>query len=284
MGLKQKETKGKKEVKKKSKTDSNVDIGKDIGRKERKTKRAVIESEEVAEKVTTKKTKIGSFVIKDLPDLPKVDTDPELQKIAENSNKVEKAAKKKKESKQNKSDKESYLSVSTAAKDGEVPKVPAFSSPKNRGVVYISHIPHGFYEKQMREFFSQFGSVTNLRLGRSRNTGKSRGYAFVEFKFHEVATIVAESMNNYLMFDKILKCSVVPQEKVSQAMFAGKIKPSRPPGKTRRAMVKKLHNSVKDEATTAKRRSKQIEKVNATMKKLKDAGIDYDFQIAEMSQ
>merc|ERR1712133_356798 len=175
-----------------------------------------------------------------------------LQKIAENSNKVEKAAKKKNESKQNKSDKESYLSVSTAAKDGEVPKVPAFSSPKNRGVVYISHIPHGFYEKQMREFFSQFGSVTNLRLGRSRNTGKSRGYAFVEFKFHEVATIVAESMNNYLMFDKILKCSVVPQEKVSQAMFAGKIKASRPPGNPRRAMVKKMHNSVKDEATTAK--------------------------------
>ena len=49
-------------------------------------------------------------------------------------------------------------------------------------------------------------------------------------------------------------------------------------------MVKKLHNSVKDEATTAKRRSRQIEKVNSTLKKLKEAGIDYDFQIAEMSQ
>jgi len=284
MGLKQKETKGKKEVKKsqkKSKTDSNVDIGKDIGRKKVKSKPTSTATEEATVTVTTKKTKIGNFVIKELPT---VETDPELQKIADTSNKVEKAAKKKKDSKVSKPDKESYLSVSTPVQDGEVPKVPAFSSPKNRGVVYISHIPHGFYEKQMREFFSQFGSVTNLRLGRSRNTGRSRGYAFVEFKFHEVATIVSESMNNYLMFDKILKCSVVPQEKVSQAMFAGKIKPSRPPGKTRRANVKKLHNSVKDEATTAKRRSRQIERVNSTLNKLKEAGIDYDFQIAELSQ
>ena len=35
-----------------------------------------------------------------------------------------------------------------------------------RAVIYISHIPHGFYEKAMRAFFGQFGTVTNLRLGR----------------------------------------------------------------------------------------------------------------------
>ena len=40
----------------------------------------------------------------------------------------------------------------------------ATGKPRRRGVVYISHIPHGFYEKQMQQFFTQFGSVTNLRL------------------------------------------------------------------------------------------------------------------------
>ena len=86
-------------------------------------------------------------------------------------------------------EKESYLSVTDATEDGEVPKVPSFSAPSSRGVIYISHIPHGFYEKQMREFFGQFGSVTNLRLGRSKKTGKSCGYAFVEFKYPEVAKV-----------------------------------------------------------------------------------------------
>lgn len=37
-------------------------------------------------------------------------------------------------------------------------------------------------------------------------TGKSRGYAFVEFEFEEVAKIAAEAMNNYLMFERLIKC------------------------------------------------------------------------------
>ena len=37
-----------------------------------------------------------------------------------------------------------------------------------KGVVYVGHIPHGFFEQEMRGFFSQFGTVTRLRLARSR--------------------------------------------------------------------------------------------------------------------
>ena len=44
-----------------------------------------------------------------------------------------------------------------------------------RGVVYLSNVPHGFYENQMFKFFSQFGKVTNIRLGRSMKTGNFRG-------------------------------------------------------------------------------------------------------------
>ena len=40
----------------------------------------------------------------------------------------------------------------------------------------------------------------------SLQTGRSKGYAFVEFECDEVAKIVAETMNNYLMFNKLLKC------------------------------------------------------------------------------
>ena len=35
--------------------------------------------------------------------------------------------------------------------------------------IYLGHIPHGFYEKEMEGFFSQFGVVTNLRLSRSKD-------------------------------------------------------------------------------------------------------------------
>ena len=37
-------------------------------------------------------------------------------------------------------------------------------------------------------------------------TARSKGYAFVEFACDEVAKIVAETMHNYMMFGKLLKC------------------------------------------------------------------------------
>lgn len=37
-------------------------------------------------------------------------------------------------------------------------------STRKRGVVYFSHVPHGFYEKEMRQFFTQFGKVTNINI------------------------------------------------------------------------------------------------------------------------
>jgi RNA recognition motif-containing protein len=35
--------------------------------------------------------------------------------------------------------------------------------------------------------------------------GKPKGYAFIEFLYSEVAQVVAETMNNYLMCGRLLK-------------------------------------------------------------------------------
>jgi hypothetical protein len=43
-------------------------------------------------------------------------------------------------------------------KDGEI----------KRGVVYLGHLPFGFFEAQLKSFFSQFGEVTRLRVSRSK--------------------------------------------------------------------------------------------------------------------
>lgn len=39
---------------------------------------------------------------------------------------------------------------------------------KKKGVLYVGRLPHGFYEKQMRMYFSQFGPVLRLRMSRNR--------------------------------------------------------------------------------------------------------------------
>lgn len=57
----------------------------------------------------------------------------------------------------------------------------------------------------MTEYFKQFGVVTNVRVIRSKRTGNSKGFAFVEFKEPSVGQIVAETMNNYLMGKRLIK-------------------------------------------------------------------------------
>nr|XP_019542494.2 LOW QUALITY PROTEIN: MKI67 FHA domain-interacting nucleolar phosphoprotein [Aedes albopictus] len=79
-----------------------------------------------------------------------------------------------------------------------------------KGIIYVKHLPHGFFENQLRTFFSQFGNVTRVHVARSKRTLRSRGYAYVEFTYREVAQIAAETMNNYLMFGKLLKTGLLP--------------------------------------------------------------------------
>ena len=95
--------------------------------------------------------------------------------------------------------------------------------------IYLGHIPHGFYEKEMEGFFSQFGTVTNLRLSRSKRTGASKGYAFIEFGDAETASIAAKTMDKYLMHGKQLVAHVVPPETANRPkLFKGSDKPFLP--------------------------------------------------------
>jgi len=93
-------------------------------------------------------------------------------------------------------------------------------------VVYVGHVPHGFYEQEMEGFFSQFGELTNLRLSRSKRTGASKGYAFLEFGDAATAKIAAQTMDKYLMHGKQLVAHVVPVETANRPkLFKGTDKP-----------------------------------------------------------
>jgi len=179
-----------------------------------------------------------------------------------------------------KSAEKSFLSLENPAEDGKEIKASSYANKKNRGIVYLSHIPHGFYETQMKDFFSQFGTVTNLRLGRSKKSGKSRGFAFVEFKYSEVAKVVAETMNNYLMFNKIVKAELLSKDKCSPKVFMGKINPAKPPGIVHRRKAKKLHNSLKCDSTYKKRAERIVKGKNKLEKQLEAAGIKYKIEIS----
>lgn len=92
---------------------------------------------------------------------------------------------------------------------------------EDTGVIYIGRLPHGFYEHEMRSYFSQFGPIRNLRVSRNKLTGKPKHFAFIEFEEASTAAIVAKTMDNYLLFGHILKCSVIPKAQVHDELFKG---------------------------------------------------------------
>ena len=80
-----------------------------------------------------------------------------------------------------------------------------------RAVLYVGHLPKGFNETELKNFFQQFGHVTKLRVSRSVKTGRSKGYAFLEFAERKVAEIAAKAMNNYLIFGRQLDVHIMEE-------------------------------------------------------------------------
>lgn len=124
----------------------------------------------------------------------------------------------------------------------------------------FSRIPHGFYEHQMREYFSQFGTISKLRLARNRRTGASKHFAFIEFESDEVAKIVANTMDNYLMFGHILKCKYAPQESLHPDLWKG----------ANKRFKRVPYTMLEKKALEAPKTAKQWEKKNAKEQKKRE--------------
>jgi nucleolar protein 15 len=56
----------------------------------------------------------------------------------------------------------------------------------------------------LKTYFTQYGDVLGVKVARSKKTARSKGYAFVQFRYPEVARIVSETMNGYLLLGKVL--------------------------------------------------------------------------------
>lgn len=156
---------------------------------------------------------------------------------------------------------------------------------QDRGVVYLRHIPHGFYEDQILQYFRQFGKVTGHNLPRAK-TGRSKGYAFVEFEHPEVAKIAAEAMNDYLMFDRLLKAEYIPPEyqKPKKFFLARKNKEMKRTLEDVAVKARETDRDKKNRALSQKEETnfvrKQKNKISILQKKLSKWGLNYDIQVA----
>ena len=61
--------------------------------------------------------------------------------------------------------------------------------------IYVGNLAHSATEADLQEAFGQFGEVSNVSIITDRETGRSRGFAFVEMANNDEANEAIQQLN-----------------------------------------------------------------------------------------
>ena len=61
--------------------------------------------------------------------------------------------------------------------------------------IYVGNLPWSATEEQVQNLFSEYGSVLSVKLVNDRETGRARGFGFVEME-DPAATAAIEALDN----------------------------------------------------------------------------------------
>lgn len=219
-------------------------------------------------KEVNKKNKHSSKEINEV----KNETEP-IVELKETSKKVVSDNKLKSQDTSNVVDKKSQVKKENNRSKKLEKLVEAMTEPKEKfHILYVSHLPWGTDETFVKKYFEQFGTINRYYLPRSKNTGRIKGYCFIEFDNNETCKIAAQTMNNYILFEKILKCQVIEDS----SRFNGNWRNHYKYLNKYKVFVEK-RNSKKTVSELKERVNLYLKKEEDKRKKLEELGIKYDF-------
>src|SRR6201995_5407349 len=65
--------------------------------------------------------------------------------------------------------------------------------------LFVGNLPYSVTSERLQEAFSQFGTVTSSKVIVDRETGRSRGFAFLEMETDEMGSAAMQAMNGALL-------------------------------------------------------------------------------------
>lgn len=71
--------------------------------------------------------------------------------------------------------------------------------------LYVGNMPFSMNEDQVRELFEQHGSVDSVAIITDRDTGRPRGFGFVEMADDEAARSAMAALDNHMIDGRNLK-------------------------------------------------------------------------------
>ena len=70
--------------------------------------------------------------------------------------------------------------------------------------LYVGNLPFSVTEQDLEQLFSQSGQVDSANVVTDRDTGRSRGFGFVEMETQEAANAAIEALNGYELSGRAL--------------------------------------------------------------------------------
>ncbi len=61
--------------------------------------------------------------------------------------------------------------------------------------IYVGNLPYGLSESELRDAFANFGAVSTVKILSDRETGRSRGFGFVEMPNRPEAEAAVANLN-----------------------------------------------------------------------------------------
>ena len=61
--------------------------------------------------------------------------------------------------------------------------------------IYVGNLPHSATEDELQQAFAQYGTVSAVKIVKDRETGRSRGFAFVEMADSNEAASAIKELN-----------------------------------------------------------------------------------------
>ena len=74
--------------------------------------------------------------------------------------------------------------------------------------VYVGNLSWGTNEETLQERFSEFGEVVSVTIIRDRESGRSRGFGFVEFSTENAAKAAIDGMNGMEVNGRFLRVNI----------------------------------------------------------------------------
>lgn len=82
--------------------------------------------------------------------------------------------------------------------------------------LYVSNLGFQMQEEDLKQLFTPFGEVTSVKIINDRETGRSRGFAFVEMSSQEAGNKAIESLNGKTVEGRAMSVAIA-REKESRS-------------------------------------------------------------------